>query len=181
MVTFGIAIFGLFLLPDAPLKTWWLTEEERQLAHDRIARDTVGLEESKGARAGFLQAIKDPRLYLLCFIQNMHLSACGFNNFFPSVVGTLGFSRTITLVLTCSPYLVSGFFGFIVGLSSGKYNERTWHISCSMGLAMAGFIIACATSKFATVIFTVTSKLALSLYRAWLAAFGQLLVRGECQ
>ncbi|PZQ72216.1 MAG: hypothetical protein DI553_07650, partial [Cutibacterium acnes] len=83
-MTFGVAIIGLFLLPDAPLKTWWLTQEERQLAHDRIARDTVGLEESKGARAGFMQAIRDPRLYLLCFIQNMHLSACSFNNFFPT-------------------------------------------------------------------------------------------------
>jgi hypothetical protein len=122
-----------------------LSPEERQLAHDRIARDTVGLEESKGARAGFMEAIKDPRLYLLCFIQNMHLSACGFNNFFPTVVGTLGFDRTITLVLTCPPYLVSGFFGFVIGLTSGKFNERTYHITGSMGLAMGGFIIACAT------------------------------------
>ncbi|KIW06366.1 uncharacterized protein PV09_02824 [Verruconis gallopava] len=149
VLTFGMAIIGLVLLPDAPLKTWWLNHEERQLAHDRIARDTVGLEESKGARAGFMQAIKDPRLYLLCFIQNMHLSACGFNNFFPTVVGTLGFNNTITLVLTCPPYLVSGFFGFAVGLSSGRFNERTWHVTGSMGLAMIGFIIACVTMNTA--------------------------------
>lgn len=83
-VTFGVAIIGLFLLPDYPLTTRWLTPEERQLAHDRIVRDTVGLEQSKGARAGFAQAIRDPRLYLLCLMQNMHLSACSFNNFFVS-------------------------------------------------------------------------------------------------
>ena len=79
VVTFGVAIVCIFLLPDEPLTTKWLTPEERQLAHNRIQRDTVGLEQSRGARAGFMQAIKDPRLYLLVFMQNMHLSATSFN------------------------------------------------------------------------------------------------------
>ncbi|KAH7125225.1 major facilitator superfamily domain-containing protein [Dendryphion nanum] len=149
IVTFGVAIIGIWMLPDYPLTTRWLSPEERQLAHDRIVRDTVGLEPSKGARAGFKQAIRDPRLYLLCLMQNMHLSACSFNNFFPTVVGSLGFNRTITLVLTCPPYLISGLFGIIVGLTSGKFNERTWHITICMGAALIGFIISCATMNVA--------------------------------
>ncbi|RGP59474.1 hypothetical protein FSPOR_11312 [Fusarium sporotrichioides] len=75
----------------------------------------------------------------------MHLSACSFNNFFPTVVGSLGFNSTITLVLTCPPYLVSGFFGYAAGISSGRFNERTWHITACMGLAMVGYIISCVT------------------------------------
>lgn len=78
-------------------------------------------------------------------MQNMHLSACSFNNFFPTVVGSLGFDSTITLVLTCPPYLVSAVVGVAVGWSSGKLNERTWHITGSMGAALVGFIISCAT------------------------------------
>jgi hypothetical protein len=78
-------------------------------------------------------------------MQNMHLSACSFNNFFPTVVGALGFSRTITLVLTCPPYLVSGFVGYAVGLTSGKFNERTWHITVCMSAALVGFIVSCLT------------------------------------
>ncbi|KAK1708766.1 vitamin H transporter [Colletotrichum lupini] len=144
-LTFGVAVIGMFTLADSPLTTRWLKPEERQLAHDRMLRDTVGVEESKGAKAGFMQAIRDPRLWLLCFIQNMHLSACGFNNFFPIVVGSLGFNDTITLVLTCPPYLISGIFGYLVGISSGKYNERTWHITACMGIAIVGFVISCAT------------------------------------
>lgn len=145
ILTFAIAIIGMFTLADSPLTTRWLTPEERQLAHDRMVKDTVGLQESKGARAGFAQAVRDPRLWLLCFIQNMHLSACSFNNFFPTVVGSLGFNKTITLVLTCPPYLVSGFFGYLAGLSSGKHNERTWHITVCMSIALIGYIISCAT------------------------------------
>ena len=82
-------------------------------------------------------------------MQNMHLSACSFNNFFPTVVGSLGFNRTITLVMTCPPYLVSGIFGIIVGLTSGKFNERTWHITACMGAALIGFVISCATMNVA--------------------------------
>ncbi|KAI4602232.1 hypothetical protein KJ359_009470 [Pestalotiopsis sp. 9143b] len=145
VVTFGVAGIGIMMLPDSPLTTSWLTPEERQLAHDRMLRDTVGSEGSKGTRAGFMQAVKDPKLYLLAFMQNMHLSACSFNNFFPTVVGSLGFQTTITLVLTCPPYLVSGVVGCIVGYTSGRYNERTWHITLSMGAALAGFVISCAT------------------------------------
>ncbi|KAH7121310.1 major facilitator superfamily domain-containing protein [Dendryphion nanum] len=145
VVTFGVAIVTIFLLPDYPLTTRWLTEDERQLAHDRIEKDTVGLEQSKGARAGFMQAIKDPRLYLMVFMQNMHLSATSFNQFFPTVVGSLGFNTTITLVLTAPPTLVAGAVGIAIGISSGKFNERTWHITAMMGLAVAGFVISAVT------------------------------------
>ncbi|KAI1845045.1 hypothetical protein JX266_008838 [Neoarthrinium moseri] len=149
IVTLGVAGIAIFMLPDSPLRTTWLTPEERQMAHDRMIRDTVGSEGSKGARAGFLQAIKDPKLYLLAFMQNMHISACSFNNFFPTVVGSLGFDTTITLILTCPPYLVSGFVGYLVGYTSGRYNERTWHITVSMGAALVGFIISCITMNVA--------------------------------
>ncbi|EMR67216.1 putative vitamin h transporter protein [Eutypa lata UCREL1] len=149
VVTFCVAIVGMTMLPDSPLTTRWLTPEERQLAHDRMMRDTVDSEDSKGTRAGFLQAIKDPRLYLLAFMQNMHLSACSFNNFFPTVVGSLGFDSTITLALTCPPYLVSGVFGFLAGKSSGHFNERTWHITGGMSMALVGYLISCLTMNTA--------------------------------
>ncbi|KAH8728074.1 major facilitator superfamily domain-containing protein [Phaeosphaeriaceae sp. PMI808] len=145
VVTIGIAIICIFLLPDTPLTTRWLTPEQRQLAHDRIRRDTVGLSESKGAKAGFMQALRDPRLYLLVFMQNMHLSATSFNQFFPTVVKSLGFNTTITLVLTAPPTLVAGAVGILVGISSGKFNDRTWHITMMMSIAVVGFVISATT------------------------------------
>ncbi|GMF68469.1 unnamed protein product [Aspergillus oryzae] len=144
-VTFGIAILGLFMLPDHPLTTRWLTPEERQLAHDRILKDTVNSEESKGPIAGLKQAFRDPRLFLLAFMQNMHLSSCSFNNFFPTVVGSLGYNSTITLVLTCPPYIATCLASIVIGITSGRYNERTWHITGCIGAAAIGFIISCAT------------------------------------
>ncbi|TXT11279.1 hypothetical protein VHUM_02030 [Vanrija humicola] len=145
VVTFGVAMFGFIILPDHPTRTRWLSPREREVAQARIDRDTVAISEKTGALAGFGQAIKDPKLGLLVLTQTLHLASNSFNSFFPTVVKGLGFSNTITLVLTCPPYLVSGFVSVLVGMSSGRRNERTWHITIPMVFAIIGFVISCVT------------------------------------
>ncbi|CAM1501331.1 Fc.00g104930.m01.CDS01 [Cosmosporella sp. VM-42] len=51
----------------------------------------------------------------------------------------------MTLVLTCPPFVLAAIVGPIYGMSSGRFNERTWHITGGMGLAMIGFVIAAST------------------------------------
>ena len=70
---------------------------------------------------------------------------CSFKNFFPSVIETLNFNRTITLVLTCPPYLIAGVFSVAASVSSGRFNERTWHITVCKAIAILGFVLAPAT------------------------------------
>lgn len=79
--TFVIAIVGCFILPDFPHNTKWLTPDERQLAQDRIERDTVGLKGKGSPWEGFKQAAKDPKVWLFAFMQHQHLAANGFKNF----------------------------------------------------------------------------------------------------
>lgn len=62
-----------------------------------------------------------------------------------SVVNTLGFNRTVTLVLTCPPFIFAGAAGILFGWSSGRFHERTWHITAGLTTAIVGFIIASAT------------------------------------
>jgi hypothetical protein len=61
------------------------------------------------------------------------------------MIQTLGFNRTITLVLTCPPYLLSAFISVAVSWSSGRFNERTWHITASKAVAIVGFILGTVT------------------------------------
>jgi len=76
-----------------------LSQEERILAHERIQQDIVGRNGNKiSTWEGLRQAAMDPRTWVFALMQNLHLSANGFKNFFPTVVKTLGFSETITLV-----------------------------------------------------------------------------------
>lgn len=91
---------------------------------------------------------------------------------FPSVVKTLGFNTTITLVLTCPPYLVAGAITILVSWSSGKFNERTWHITISKAVAVVGFAAAAGTSSTAgryasMVVFTIGTYGVNSLILGW--------------
>lgn len=145
-VTFGVALFGFWLLPDDPAETKWLTPEERMLAVDRIRRDTVGLKERGTVWAGLQQALADPKVWLFCLMQNTHISACSFNNFFPTIVKSLQLGgSTTSLLLTAPPYFVSGLLGIPFAWSSGRFNERTWHITGGLSLAITGFVISIAT------------------------------------
>jgi hypothetical protein len=190
-VTFVIAIIGFFLLPDFPHNTKWLTQEERDLAVSRMALDTVGKGEKTSVWAGFNQAAKDPMVWIFAMMAHMvgiphsfnpkntrltvyiqHLAANGFKNFFPTVVQTLGFSQTITLVLTCPPYLIAGVVTIAVSWSSGKFNERTWHITISKIVATIGFLVACAPigtagRYVAMIIFTIGTYGVNSLILGW--------------
>lgn len=76
---------------------------------------------------------------------NLHLSANNFKNYRPTAVKSLGFNDTISLVLTCPPYLFGAFTSIAVSWSSGHFNERTWHIVISKAFAIVGFAVATAT------------------------------------
>ncbi|KAH7362424.1 major facilitator superfamily domain-containing protein [Plectosphaerella cucumerina] len=171
-VTFVIAVVGYFILPDFPATTRWLTQEERDLAHNRMELDTTSNHGNTSTMDGLKQACKDPVVWLFCFMAHMHLAANGFKNFFPSVVKTLGFNTTISLVLTCPPYLIAGAVTIAVSWSSGKFNERTWHITVSKAVATLGFVLAAAVGNtagryVAMVIFTIGTYGVNSLILGW--------------
>ncbi|CAH0033155.1 unnamed protein product [Clonostachys rhizophaga] len=175
IVTFVIAMVSAFTLPDHPLTTRWLTPEERQLAHERIERDTVGNRFQSSTWNGLKEAVTDPKLWLFVFIQTMHLAANGFKNFFPTVVETLGFSTTVTLVLTCPPYIIAGAVAVYWSWQSGRFNERTWHITGAKAVAIIGFVLAMATSNvgaryFAMAVFTTGTYAVNSIVLGWVGS-----------
>lgn len=91
---------------------------------------------------------------------------------FPTVVETLGFNETVTLVLTCPPYLIAGAVTILLSWSSGRWNERTWHITISKSVAVVGFVAAAATLNLAgryvaMVIFTIGTYGVNSLILGW--------------
>lgn len=149
-ISIGVSILAFFFLPDSPLKTRWLDPTERQLAHNRIAIDTTDRQESgTSVWKGLREAATDWRTWVFCLMDNLHLSANGFKNFLPTVVKTLGFDTTITLVLTCPPYIVAGIISIMVSYSSGRFNERTWHTTVSKTVAIAGFAMSVASLNIA--------------------------------
>lgn len=119
LISFAVAVGSAFILPNEPSKTWWLTQDQKQLAEARISGDTVGKTSESTVWTGLNDAVRDPKLWVLCLNQHMGVAASGFKNFFPTIVGTLGFDRTTTLLLVCPPYLVAGAISIVWSWSSG--------------------------------------------------------------
>jgi sugar phosphate permease len=80
-VTLVLAIVAFFVLPDEPLTTHWLTPEERTLAHERIARDTVQNDGATTSIRGIVEAAKDPKVWLFVLMQ-----VCTLERSFPAFV-----------------------------------------------------------------------------------------------
>jgi hypothetical protein len=72
-------------------------------------------------------------------------SSAAVTNFFPSVVGTLGYSRNITYCLTAPPYLLCIAVILLNGLHSDKTQERYLHIVCPLFVTLIANIIAVST------------------------------------
>lgn len=78
-------------------------------------------------------------------MHHIHTASSGFRNFLPTLLNTLGYDTTTTLALTCPPYILASAVAVGVGLSSGRFNERTWHLTGLKCTAMVGFILGCVS------------------------------------
>ncbi|CAN9297120.1 unnamed protein product [Alternaria alternata] len=138
-------------------------------------RDTVGHSADVSMLAGLKEAIRDPKVWVFVYMQHLHIATNGFKNFMPTIVNTLGFSQEVTLVLTCPPYLIAGAFSVAWAISSGHYNERTWHITIAKAVAIFGFVLGCATMNvgaryFAMCVFTIGTYGVNSIILGWVSS-----------
>ncbi|KAL4764243.1 major facilitator superfamily domain-containing protein [Aspergillus foveolatus] len=163
-VTFVVAVLSVFTLPDDPRHTRQLSPDQRKLVYEQIVADTVGARQQSSIMRGLKEAASDPRLWLFAFMQHMHLAANGFKNFFPTAVETLGFNITVTLVLTCPPYLIAGAGSVAPG-----------NITFAKSLAVFGFVLGCATLNTAArytamIIFAIGTHAVNSIILGWVSS-----------
>jgi hypothetical protein len=112
-----VAVLAIFILPDFPATTRWLSPEERALALRRMEEDAgVGDEKETehGPGSGFWMAITDWKVWWMALALTSQVIALSFNAYFPTLAATLGFSPTVTLLLCAPPFIFAVFVSFIV-------------------------------------------------------------------
>lgn len=144
-MTIVIALLCVPFLPDFPLqKANPLLKRDHQLfAEWRIRKENAGIrdEDPESIWWGLKQALIDPKLYMFIVLQMMLITAQSFNNFFPSIVGTLGYDTTVTLLLTAPPYLFAFIVSLCVSFHAAHKGERGWHIAVPMMFGLLGNIL----------------------------------------
>ncbi|KAJ7503277.1 major facilitator superfamily domain-containing protein [Mycena galericulata] len=147
-ITIAMGFLVMWMLPDYPHNTRWINDKERRLAQARLAEDAGEADQDTEADSplrGLKLAVADPLVWLfsiMLFSQHLGRSV---GQFFPTVAKTLGFSTTITLLLTAPPWLVAAIVCVLSAWHADRTGERFFHISVWIWAMMIGFIISLCT------------------------------------
>ncbi|KAH0378429.1 putative MFS transporter, partial [Aureobasidium melanogenum] len=147
VLTIGIALVFVTYLPNSNKKIWTFTQQQLDWLKWNYERDQKQQDESDEVTAmqGFLLAVKDPKTWLMCSTLYATYTAAAVNNFFPTVVGGLGFGRNLTFVLTAPPFILCVIAMLCNGFHSDKMGERYLHIALPLIITVIANIIADST------------------------------------
>ena len=94
VVTVSVATAALFILPDWPHNSKFLTPDERLLAHGRIAAHAPKRAGGPiGHGAAFLLAVKDPKVWVIAFFYHFIATIGSLAYFAPVLTKEMGTYR----------------------------------------------------------------------------------------
>ena len=133
-VLLGLAV--LALLPDGPARVGWLTADEKAWLAARLEA-----ERRERPSLGFLEALRHPRvlvLCLLCFL--LCTGGYGLGMFLPQVMRGAFPTATNTQLglLAAVPSLFAAVAMLLWARSSDRTGERRWHVALPAWLAALG-------------------------------------------
>ncbi|KAK1700891.1 major facilitator superfamily domain-containing protein [Colletotrichum godetiae] len=151
VITVGLAIPFACILPNSNKKIPTLTQLECEWVQYNFAADQGQEDDSSEVTAlkGFMMAVKDPKTWMLMSVLYSTYIVGAVANFFPSVVGGLGFSRTMTYALTAPPFLLCVITMLLNGFHSDRKQERFLHIVIPLCVTLVANIIAVSTTNTA--------------------------------
>ncbi|WWC64277.1 uncharacterized protein I303_106887 [Kwoniella dejecticola CBS 10117] len=147
--TVGIGAICALLMPEYPHNARVLNQLERDLAVWRIESESGAAEghEEVGVLKSFGMALKDPKVYMLIFMNMMSQGQGSIANFFPSIVKSLGYNSTISLVLTAPPYILAGILYYFLSFWSDKRHTVYPLILMCISVACIMYIIPMSTTS----------------------------------
>ncbi|KAK5045434.1 hypothetical protein LTR84_009298 [Exophiala bonariae] len=147
--TVGLAIICAMIMPEYPHNSRMLSQNERDLAVWRIESEAGAAEgnENESVLKSFVKALTDPKLILLILCNMLSQAQGSIANYFPTIVASLNYSRTISLLLTAPPYVLAGIVYYGIMWYSDKRNTVYPVILVCISIAITMYIIPMATSS----------------------------------
>ncbi|KAG6377587.1 major facilitator superfamily domain-containing protein [Boletus reticuloceps] len=147
-VTMFIGLLAMWLLPDLPHNTRWMSPAERRLVQVRLVED-VGEADKDCSEAtildGFKLAIRDVKVWIFMLMCCSQILGLSFINFFPTLTATLGYNTTDTLLLAAPPWVFASICCIINAWNCDRTGERYFHMAAWWWVTIVGYIIALAT------------------------------------
>ncbi|EPQ32367.1 uncharacterized protein PFL1_00563 [Pseudozyma flocculosa PF-1] len=137
LATAVVAMIAVFVLPDYPATTRWLTPREKALAVKRLVIQNASTYtgEEVGHRQGFMLAVKDWKTWAFT-VGYMAISGAGTISYFiPTIVTQLGYKGTDAKLFSVPPYAVALVFSLTVNFSADHFREKPFHAAVPVSLA----------------------------------------------
>ncbi|KAF5322407.1 hypothetical protein D9619_001308 [Psilocybe cf. subviscida] len=151
-ITVIVGLNAIWLLPDYPHNTRWMSPFESRLAQARLSEDAGEADQDNSEDSpmrGLIMAIKDPKVGIFAIMTIAQLLGLSFVQFFPTLTQTLGFSTTVTLLLAAPPWIVASVICCLNAWHADKTGERFFHIAGWWWGVILGFVIALSTMSLA--------------------------------
>ncbi|KAG2142088.1 MFS general substrate transporter [Suillus cothurnatus] len=177
-LTVFVGICGIFILPDFPSgPARWLTSAELSLARRRMEEDLRGHgpaePKSSSGFSDLLSIITDWSVWLIAIACTCCYASLSFNLFFPTLVATMGYSPTISLLLCAPPWLVSAVTAIIVARHSDATRERFGHAVFALSMLITGYILAMSTMNITVRYFSLflmaQSQVLIAILLTWIS------------
>ncbi|KAE8143099.1 major facilitator superfamily domain-containing protein [Aspergillus pseudotamarii] len=145
--TVGIGAVCSLIMPEFPHNSRILSQIERDLAVWRIESEAGAAEgtENESVLRGFKKALSDPKLLLLIFANMLSQTQGSIANYFPTLVASLNFNNTVSLLLTAPPYILAGAVYYVLMYYSDRKNTVYPIIQLCVSIAIVMYIIPMAT------------------------------------
>lgn len=145
-----VAVIAFFTIPHYPTKTKWFSEREVEILKHRLGTDSDAIQDEGFSWEGAMQAFKDPKVYLYCFLfHGMSFALYTISLFLPTIISGLGYKSWQSQLLTVPPYVLAFICTMSTAWTTQRVKRRAPFIIGGASLAIVGYIILIASPTVA--------------------------------
>ena len=147
-MTVVVAIAAYFFIHNYPATAKFLTPEEREYILTRLRKDGDATRDEKFAWAGVVQALKDPKIYLLGLsYHTLNMPGYTLSLFLPTIINNLGYTATQAQLLTIPLYATSFVTTMGIALLAEKTKRRAPFIIAGSMVAIIGYTMLLSSDR----------------------------------
>lgn len=136
----ALGIMTLFYLPNSIRASSWLSDSEKAILEDNIAKDNAGGNKSHSVAGVFT----NPKVWLMAAIYFCCMMGLyGISFYLPTLVKASGVKDALDVgLLTAIPYTCGVIATLLVARSADRMRERRWHFAIASALGGLGLFLS---------------------------------------
>ncbi|KAF5313900.1 hypothetical protein D9619_013007 [Psilocybe cf. subviscida] len=149
-LTVVVGIAAMWILPDYPHNTRWMSPMETRVSQARLSEDAGEADKDSiedSSIRGLVLALKDPKVGVFVLMTITQLLGLSFGQFFPTLTRTLTSGATSALLLAAPPWIIAAIICSLNAWHADKSGERFFHISGWWWSVVLGFIVSLSTTS----------------------------------